>query len=97
MNLLLLDRRPVAFVYNYVYDGWIYGLRKGFDPEFAAFRPGLVLEKMMVEDGFRRGDRCVRLGRRLAGDQAAVADRRGHQLPLHAFPRGDFPRADCCG
>ena len=33
VNLLLLDHRPVAFVYNYVYDGRVYDLRKGFDPE----------------------------------------------------------------
>ncbi|MGO8688312.1 MAG: GNAT family N-acetyltransferase [Thermoguttaceae bacterium] len=61
-NLLLLGGRPVAFVYNYVYDGCVYGLRKGFDPEFAALRPGLILEKMMMEDGFRRGDRTYDLG-----------------------------------
>ena len=61
-NLLLLDGRPVAFVYNYVYDGCVYGLRKGFDPEFAQLRPGLALETRMVEDGFRRADRCYDLG-----------------------------------
>ncbi len=62
VNLLLLGNRPVAYVYNYVYQGCIYGLRKGFDPEFSAFRPGLVLERMMVEDGFVRGDHDYDLG-----------------------------------
>ena len=62
MNLLFLDDRPIAFVYNYVLDGRIYGLRKGFDPEFSAVRPGLWLDARMVEDSFRRGDRCYDLG-----------------------------------
>ena len=62
MNVLCLDGRPVAFVYNYFYDGRIYGLRKGFDPEFSAIRPGMVLERMILEDGFRRGDTCYDLG-----------------------------------
>ena len=62
LNLLLLDGRPVAFVYNYIYDGRIYGLRKGFDPEFSSLRPGATLEKMMLEDAFRRDDRSYDLG-----------------------------------
>ena len=62
MNLLFMDDRPIAFVYNYVVDGRVYGLCKGFDPEFSAVRPGLWLDARMVEDGFRRGDRCYDLG-----------------------------------
>ena len=62
LSLLRLDGRPVAFVYNYIYDGRIYGLRKGFDPEFSTLRPGTTLEKMMLEDGFRRDDRLYDLG-----------------------------------
>jgi CelD/BcsL family acetyltransferase involved in cellulose biosynthesis len=62
LNLLLLDGRAVAFAYNYVYDGRLYGLRKGFDPELAAVRPGLVLDARMIEDGIGRGDRCYDLG-----------------------------------
>ena len=40
LNLLVLGSRPVAFVYNYVYQGCIYGLRKGFDPNSRPFAPG---------------------------------------------------------
>ena len=56
LNLLLLDRRPVAFIYNYHYRGRVYGLRKGFDPGFSAVRPGTVLQGMVLEDSFQRGD-----------------------------------------
>jgi CelD/BcsL family acetyltransferase involved in cellulose biosynthesis len=62
LNLLLVNKRPVAFVYNYHYDGRVYGLRKGFDPDCSALRPGMVLQRMMLEDGLRRGDRCYDLG-----------------------------------
>lgn len=56
MNLLLLDERPVAFVYNYQYQGRAVGLRKGHDPAVASFGPGTVLQRLMLEDSFRRGD-----------------------------------------
>ena len=93
MNLLLLDGRPVAFAYNYVYQGSIYGLRKGFDPEFAAVRPGLVLDRMMVEDDFRRGDQLHDLG------VGSLAIKRPWQTAVatsyrcHALPAGDLARA----
>jgi CelD/BcsL family acetyltransferase involved in cellulose biosynthesis len=62
LNLLQVDGRAVAFVYNYIYRGRVYGLRKGFDPEFSAVRPGLVLDARMLEDGFDRGDQRYDLG-----------------------------------
>ncbi|MHC4405537.1 MAG: GNAT family N-acetyltransferase [Planctomycetota bacterium] len=62
LNLLLVDAQPVAFAYNYHYDGHVYGLRRGFDPQWAASGPGNVLQAMILEDGFRRGDRRYDLG-----------------------------------
>ena len=62
LNLLLLNGRPIAFAYNYQMDGRVYGLRKGFDPDFAAMSPGLVLQQRMLQDGFDRGDRHYDLG-----------------------------------
>ena len=70
VNLLCFSGRPVAFAYNYCWKGAVYGLRKGFDPQFAQLRPGLVLQKLMLEDGHRRGDRLYDLG---TGDQQAKA------------------------
>jgi CelD/BcsL family acetyltransferase involved in cellulose biosynthesis len=62
LNLLLIDGDPVAFAYNYCYRGTVYGLRKGYDPRLAGCGPGTVLQAMILEDSFRRGDRLYDLG-----------------------------------
>jgi hypothetical protein len=58
MNLLALNGRPIAFLYQYHHNGRVDSLRQGFDPEFGAFRPGLILRRMSLEDSYRLGD-CV--------------------------------------
>jgi CelD/BcsL family acetyltransferase involved in cellulose biosynthesis len=60
--LLYFDDQPAAFMYNYRWQTAVHGLRRGFDPQFKDLRPGMVLQKMMLEDGHRRGDRCYDLG-----------------------------------
>jgi len=60
--VLYFNDEPVSFVYNYCWHGAVYGLRRGFDPKFKHLRTGLVLQKMMLEDGHRRGDRCYDFG-----------------------------------
>jgi CelD/BcsL family acetyltransferase involved in cellulose biosynthesis len=60
MNLLLIEGRPVAFAHNYHLGGNVYGLRAGFDA--AAAGAGIVLQRMMIEDSCRRGDRLIDLG-----------------------------------
>ncbi len=62
LSLLYFNDEPAAFMYNYRRHGEIIGLRRGFDPRFKDLRPGLVLQKMMLEDGHHRGDRCYDLG-----------------------------------
>ncbi len=62
LNLLLVDGRPVAFVYNYHFQGNVYGLRMGYDPDFAAFGPGTVLLRNVLQDSFDRGDSYYDLG-----------------------------------
>ncbi len=62
MNLLFLDEVPIAFSYNYVYRGNVYALRKGYDPKWAKVGPGTVMQAMMLEDSFRRGDHLFDLG-----------------------------------
>ncbi len=62
LNLLYFNNEPAAFLYNYCWQGAVYGLRRGFDPQFKHLRPGLVLQKMMLEDGHLRGDRYYDLG-----------------------------------
>ena len=62
VSLLFFNDEPAAFMMNYHWQGAVYGLRRGFDPQFKHLRPGLVLQKLMLEDGHRRGDRCYDLG-----------------------------------
>ena len=62
LNLLRLDGRPIAFVYNYHHEGRLFGLRMGYDPEFARCGPGAVLLRRLVEDSCGRGDEEWNLG-----------------------------------
>lgn len=62
LNLLLVDGTPAAFAYNYQYHGNVYGLRMGYHPALAAFGPGTVLKKRIIEDSFRRGDHLYDMG-----------------------------------
>lgn len=62
LNLLLRAGSPVAFAYNYHYRGSVFGLRVGFDPDLSAHGPGTVLQRMILEDGFHRGDHLYDMG-----------------------------------
>lgn len=61
-NLLLLDGEPIAFAYNYHYQGRVSALRVGFDPQYSGYGPGTVLQSLVLEDSFRRGDRLYDFG-----------------------------------
>ena len=60
--LLWCGDRPIAFQYNYHWNGRLFGLRQGYDPDFARQSAGLVLMGMAVRDSFERGDRLLDLG-----------------------------------
>ena len=60
--LLRLDGRPIAFSYNYVHDGYVAGLRFGFDAGLAKSGVGNVMYHRMLRDSFDRGDRVFDLG-----------------------------------
>ncbi|MCE9546444.1 MAG: GNAT family N-acetyltransferase [Planctomycetia bacterium] len=62
LNLLLVDERPVAFAYNYHYDGSVYGLRMGYDDKSSPEGAGSVLLCRTIEDSCRRGDTLYDLG-----------------------------------
>ncbi len=62
LNLVLVDGRPVAFTYNYHMNGRVFGLRKGYDPEYRAGSPGVVLDHLMLQNGSRQGDVQYDLG-----------------------------------
>ncbi|NOY42066.1 MAG: GNAT family N-acetyltransferase [Planctomycetes bacterium] len=62
INLLYIDDRAVAFAYNYVYQGYVFGLRAGYDPTLPVKGAGNLLYPMAIEDSFRRGDWRYDLG-----------------------------------
>jgi CelD/BcsL family acetyltransferase involved in cellulose biosynthesis len=62
LNLLLLDAEPVAFVYGYHRNGYVYGLRRGYDGRRSREGAGNVLLAYALHDGFARGDRIYDMG-----------------------------------
>ena len=60
--MLRLDGRAIAFAYNYHAAGSVYGLRMGFDPDFAPCGAGTVLLAWSIRDGIARGDRLLDWG-----------------------------------
>jgi len=62
LNLLTLDGRPAAFVYNYHHRGCLYGLRMGYIAEPGYEGAGSVLLARVIRDSYARGDRLFDLG-----------------------------------
>jgi len=62
INILSVGGVPVAFAYNYVHDGRVFGLRTAYDPSWASASPGTYLRYCMIRDSFERGDTEFNLG-----------------------------------
>jgi CelD/BcsL family acetyltransferase involved in cellulose biosynthesis len=62
INLLYVGGRPAAFLYNYVWQGRVYGLRRGFDPQVAQAGTGNFLLAQAIRDSFLRNDVQYDLG-----------------------------------
>ncbi len=62
LNLLLLDGRPLAFVYNYVWRGYVYGLRVGYDAAAGHDAPGTTLLAEVVRGCYQQGDWMFDMG-----------------------------------
>jgi hypothetical protein len=60
--LLRIGGEPAAFSYNYHYQGYLNGLRVGFDPQYAKVAAGNLLYLHAIRDGIERGDRVFDLG-----------------------------------
>jgi CelD/BcsL family acetyltransferase involved in cellulose biosynthesis len=62
VNLLLVDERPAAFVYNYQCHGHLTTLRIGYDPSIGVSGLGTALLLRSLEDSCERGDLSCDLG-----------------------------------
>ena len=79
INLLLLDGRAIAFAYNYVFQGHIFGLRIGYDAAIPCKGVGNLLYAKTIEESIRRGDwrydmgpRHIEIKRSLMTDELPV-------------------------
>ena len=64
VSFLKLDGRAIAFAYNYVYQGSVYGLRVGYDASVPCKGAGNLLYAKAIEDSICRGDWRYDLGPR---------------------------------
>jgi CelD/BcsL family acetyltransferase involved in cellulose biosynthesis len=62
MTILRLQGRPAAFTYNYHHDGYVTGMRMGFDAELRDLGVGRHLQLLTFMDSARRGDHTIDLG-----------------------------------
>ena len=62
VNLLIVDGRPAAFVYNYHFHGRLTGLKIGYDASLGHAGVGTALMLRSIEDSFERGDLSYDLG-----------------------------------
>lgn len=62
INLLYIDDEPIAFSYNYHYNGYVFGLRMGFDAEVTKQGAGTALLHRALRDSCERGDQIYDLG-----------------------------------
>jgi CelD/BcsL family acetyltransferase involved in cellulose biosynthesis len=90
MNLLLLDDEPAAFIYGYHYQGYVYGLRRGFDAQRSRAGLGAVLLWLTLQDSAQRGDRIYDMG---MGSLESKRHFQSRLLPIYRFshfPAGVF-------
>lgn len=62
MAVLRLNGKPLAYQYNYHYQGNIFGLRMGYAREARDLGAGKILLARFLEDSFRRGDKVLDMG-----------------------------------
>jgi CelD/BcsL family acetyltransferase involved in cellulose biosynthesis len=62
LNVLSLADRPVAFLYNYHYQGRITALRTGYDASAGHDGVGSALILKSIEDSIARGDESIDFG-----------------------------------
>lgn len=91
INILTVNGQPVAFAYNYVHEGRVFGLRTAYDPDYAAASPGAYLRFCMIRDSFERGDREVNLGPGYLESKKHWATELRYSYRYTYFPRS--PRA----
>lgn len=89
INLLMLDGRPLAFLYCYHYGTAVFGLRIGYDENLSRDGVGNVLYMHVIDDSIKRGDRILDLGPGSLAAKRAITSR---ILPIYRHTWGN-PRS----
>ncbi len=84
--LLYVGERAVAFAYNYVFKGVVFGLRIGFDEAFAKEGAGTVLNYYLIRDSAQRGDTRMVLGEGYLACKRGWLTRVAHSRHFVHFP-----------
>ncbi|MEO8494768.1 MAG: GNAT family N-acetyltransferase [Planctomycetota bacterium] len=82
IHLLSVRGEPVAFAYNYVFQGTEFGLRMGYDPQFKNVNAGTVLIHRMLQNAFAGNRLLFDLGE---GDSRYKRVWRTHAMPSYRF------------
>jgi CelD/BcsL family acetyltransferase involved in cellulose biosynthesis len=62
LNLLMAGSEPVAFAYNYYHNGYVFGLRIGYDERYQKYALGNLIYARVIQDSFARCDRVYDMG-----------------------------------
>jgi CelD/BcsL family acetyltransferase involved in cellulose biosynthesis len=62
MAVLRLNGKPLAYQYNYHYQGEVFGLRMGYASTASDLGVGKILLARFLQDSFTRGDKVLDLG-----------------------------------
>ncbi|MDR4508405.1 MAG: GNAT family N-acetyltransferase [Candidatus Brocadiaceae bacterium] len=62
LSVLYVRSKPISFDWGVARKGKVSGLKKGYDPEFRQFGPGIVHFARLIEDSIKRGITEIDLG-----------------------------------
>ena len=62
MNVIKLNGKVIAFSYNYHHNGYVLGMRLGYDSQYAKAGLGIVLYSNVIADSCQRDDHTIDMG-----------------------------------
>lgn len=86
LNLMYLNDQPIAFFYGYQFNGYLYGLRIGYDRALTKHGVGNILYMNVVRESIAHGDRVFDLG---PGSLSAKAPILMRSIPIRRLTYGN--------
>ena len=85
------DRRPIAFAYNYHWDGALLNLHIGCAPAYSQLQPRDLLLRRVLQDATRKGDRCISFIAGSLGRDCRWTTRVVHHFQYTYYARTSLP------